>query len=181
MIDRFWDGTGGGFFFTSSDGEPLPARLKQIYDGALPSGNSVAALNLLRLSRMTGNTDFERKAHRIGQAFAEQVHAMPSAHAMLMAAVDFGLGPDVEIVIAGSRGSADTEALFDVLREGYRPGMVALFRPEGPEAEAMIRLAPDLENLHPIDGKTAAYVCSGFSCKQPVTDPAALAELLRNL
>ncbi len=181
MIEQFWDEAGGGFFLTANDGEPLFARLKQIYDGALPSGNSVVALNLLRLSRMMGNSDFERIAHRIGQAFSEQVHSMPSAHTMLMAAVDFGLGPDMEIVVAGTRGAAETEALLDVLREVYHPGMVRLFRPEGPEAESMIRLAPYLDTLRPIDGKAAAYVCSGFSCKQPVTDPAALAELLKNL
>jgi uncharacterized protein YyaL (SSP411 family) len=87
----------------------------------------------------------------------------------------------MEIVVAGTRGAAETEALLDVLREVYHPGMVRLFRPEGPEAESMIRLAPYLDTLRPIDGKAAAYVCSGFSCKQPGTDPAALAELLKNL
>lgn len=180
MIEQFQDEAGGGFFLTSNEGEPLPARLKIVYDGALPSGNSAAALNLLRLSRLTGKTDLERHAHRIGQAFSERIHPMPSAHTMLLTAVDFGLGPSAEIVIAAAPGAAETEALLDVLREVYFPGKVLLFRPEGPQAEDVIRLAPFLEKLHPISGKAAAYVCSGYACQQPVTDPDALKELLRN-
>jgi len=181
MVEHFWDPRGGGLFFTPDDGEKLIVRKKEVYDGALPSGNAVAMHNLLRLARFTGNADLDQKASQISQAFSNQVRQFPSGYTQFLSSVDFGLGPDGEIVVAGTRGAADTEALLDVLREGYRPGVVALFRPEGPEAEAMIRLAPDLENLRPIDGKAAAYVCSGFSCKQPVTDPAALRELLRNL
>ena len=89
FLDHYWDNVNDGFFFTADDGEPLLIRKKEIYDGAIPSGNSIAMLNLLRLGRLTANSDFEKKAAAIGRAFYSSVCQQPAAYAQLMVALDF--------------------------------------------------------------------------------------------
>lgn len=93
LLEHFWDPKNGGFYFAADDGEALLTRQKVIYDGAVPSGNSVSMLNLLRLGRMTATTDFEKKAAQLGRVFSQNVSGGPSGHTLLMAAVDFGVGP----------------------------------------------------------------------------------------
>jgi uncharacterized protein YyaL (SSP411 family) len=93
MISHFWDEKNGGLFFTPDDGEQLIVRKKEIYDGAIPSGNSVAMSNMLRLSRLTGRPELEERAFKIGRAFSNIVNQMPSAHSYLMTSIDFGIGP----------------------------------------------------------------------------------------
>ncbi|UCH08965.1 MAG: thioredoxin domain-containing protein, partial [Deltaproteobacteria bacterium] len=102
LIAYFWDDTKGGFYFTPDDGETLLIRQKEIYDGAIPSGNSVAMLNLLRLARMTGSPDLEKKAAAIGAVFSATVRESPSNHTLLMAGVDYDIGPSYEVVIVGN-------------------------------------------------------------------------------
>ncbi|MFC1964647.1 thioredoxin domain-containing protein [Chloroflexota bacterium] len=108
FVRHFWDHDNDGFYFTADDGERLLVRQKEIYDGAVPSGNSVAMLNLLQLGRITANTDFEDKAAKIGQAFYENVRQSPSAHTQFMVALDFAAGPSYEVVIAGDLQADDT-------------------------------------------------------------------------
>lgn len=93
LLDHFWDGEEGGFYFTPDDGEPLIVRKKEIYDGAVPSGNSVAMLNLFRLGRITTNPELEGKAREISRAFSKEVRQSPSSYSQLMIAVDFTAGP----------------------------------------------------------------------------------------
>ena len=96
-----WDDSIGGFYFTPDDGEDLIIRKKEIYDGAIPSGNSVAMLNLLRLGRITADSSLEDKAVMIGRSFSTVVRQAPSAYTQLMVAVDFAVGPSCEVPIAG--------------------------------------------------------------------------------
>ena len=117
MMDLFRDEQGGGLFFTGQDAEQLLARPKEIYDGAMPSGNSVAALNLLRLARLTGDDGLEEQAAAQLGAFAGTVSGYPSSYTFYLCALDLALGAPLEIVVAGQRGAADTEALLQVLRD----------------------------------------------------------------
>jgi|TARA_B100002003_G_C13989821_1_gene478334 uncharacterized protein YyaL (SSP411 family) len=80
LLEHFWDDATGGFFFTADDSEELIIRQKEIYDGAIPSGNAVMMLNLLHLGRITANSDFEKKAAMVGQAFSETVNRTPPAY-----------------------------------------------------------------------------------------------------
>jgi len=89
LIKHFWDATNGGFYFTADDDEALLVRQREVSDNAIPSGNSVAMLNLLRLNRITANTDLEAKAAEISRTFAGEVKQAPSGHAELMSALDF--------------------------------------------------------------------------------------------
>ncbi len=194
LLDRFWDSVGGGFFLTPSDGEPLIARTKEIHDGAIPSANSVAMLNLLRLARITGDAALEEKAAAVGRAFAGAVRPMPAAHAMLMCALDFAVGasgggaeprlgvasgPAKEVVVVGNPGAPDTKAMLDALRGEFEPRSVVLFKPSNEEAPAIEKIAPWTRDLRAKGGKATAYVCANFTCEMPTTDPAKMAELLR--
>ncbi|MBN2565875.1 MAG: thioredoxin domain-containing protein, partial [Candidatus Eisenbacteria bacterium] len=120
MLTLFWDGDGGGFFFSPRDGESLLTRRKEIYDGAVPSSNSVALLNLLRLGSALARPDLTELADSLVRAFAGTVAASPSAHTMFLTAYDFALGPSVEVVIAGDPEDDHTGALLDVTRGLFR-------------------------------------------------------------
>jgi uncharacterized protein YyaL (SSP411 family) len=177
MIRLFWDDARGGFYFTGVDAEALLARAKEVYDGAMPSGNSVAAMALLRVARMTGDTSLEERAQALVRAFSGIAARFPSAHTQLMCAVDFALGPSGEIVLAGESGARDVRAMLGEVRRRYLPRHVVLLNAPG-EARILHAIAPALRAQGPVDGRAAAYVCENFACKSPVTDPAALASLL---
>jgi uncharacterized protein YyaL (SSP411 family) len=179
MIKHFWDSQNGGLFMTANDGEKLLIRNKEIYDGAIPSGNSVAALNLLRLGHMTGRQGYLQKAERIGNVFSASVNRYPPGHAHLMVALEYALHPNYEVVIAGKPRAKGTRAMLTALRKPFLPGKVVVVRPaDKKEAAAIIRLAPYTEYMVPKDGKATAYVCTNFICKLPTTD---ISQMLANL
>ena len=179
LLERFWDDARGGLYQVAAEADELPVRGREIYDGAVPSANSVAMLNLLRLARLTGDAELERRAEEIEASFAARVRRAPSAHTQLMIAVDFRLGPSREVVIVGEPGRADTEALASVVRRGFRPRTVALLRPAGDAGREVARLAPFTEHMKEVDGRAAAHVCREYACDRPVTDPDALEDSLR--
>lgn len=167
----------GGFFLSPGDGEALIVRAKEIYDGALPSGNSVMALNLARLARLTGETDYEERAQGVLNAFAGQVAQNASAHAQLMCAVDFLMGATNEIVIAGDPQAEDTRALLHALETRFLPNAVVVLRPnEG--NEALLKLVPYAAEQVPTNERATAYVCREFACKVPVNDVDAMLDNL---
>ncbi len=178
LFEHFWDEQGGGFYFTPDDGEDLIVRSKEVYDGAVPSGNSVAMLNLLRLGRMTANSDLEENAARIGRAFSSGVKQSPSGYTQLMVAVDFGIGPSYEVVLAGDSEADDTKAMLKSMRARFVPNKVVLLRPSEQESPDIIRVAPFTEGQTSIDGKATAYVCRDYVCKLPTTDADKMLELL---
>ena len=178
MIDHFWDNESGGFYFTPDDGERLLVRHKEIYDGAVPSGNSVAMLNLLRLSRLTGNHEYEELADKIGWAFSTQVNRQPTAYAMLMATLDFGLGPAYEVVVVGDPGAQDTLDMLKALRSRFMPNKVVILVDSGETTPAIFRLAGFTKNLSTTKGAATAYVCANHCCDLPTTDAARMLDLL---
>ena len=178
MTAHFLDQGSGGFFMTRGDAEPLLARPREVYDGAMPSGNSAAAHNLIRLARFTGEMDFERRGRAVIDAFGAQVARAPMAHCALLLAVDFVLGPSFEIVISGKRGAADVSSMISALESVYLPNRILLFRPaDAPEAIA--RLAPYTREQVAIEGgRATAYVCREFACQRPTTDTREMLRLL---
>lgn len=177
--EMLWDEKRGGFFFAPASPD-LNVRRKEIYDGALPSGNSVMLMNLLKLARMTGRGDLEEMASRLHSAFAADVAADPRSHTEFLQGVDLALGPSCEIVVVGRRGAPDTEDLLGPLRKAYLPNAVVLFKPAGePEAaRALERMAPFTKDMGEVDGRAAAYVCSGGRCLRPVSTAAELMTLI---
>jgi len=170
LLAHHWDAAAGGLFFTADDGEELLFRQKEAYDGAVPSANSVALLNLLRLSRITGQAALEERAAKLQSALAPQVAQMPIAYTQFLVGLDFALGPSHEVVIAGQLAAEDTRVLLRALRSAFLPNKVVLFRPED-DAAPLTRLAPYTAQHKPIGGRATAYVCTGGACRQPTADP----------
>jgi uncharacterized protein YyaL (SSP411 family) len=179
MIEFFWDEEKGGFYFSGLDNEALIARPKELYDGATPSGNSVAALNLLRLARMTGRSDLEEKTEGLAQAFAPAVVEAPTAFTQFLNFLDFYLGPSQEIVLAGDPQWGTSRAMIASIQQKFHPNKILLFRAEDDTGEKLTALCPFAKEMKSTDQKATAYLCEGYSCKAPMTDPAALREALK--
>ncbi len=178
MVGHFWDEENFGFYLTADDAEEVLVRKKEIYDGALPSGNSVAMLNLVRLGKMTANSEFEKRASQVGMAFARSISQAPAAHTMLMAALDFNIGPSSEVVISGDLQAQDTKNMLAALRREFIPDKTVIFRPIGEEPE-IVQLAGYAKYMQSIEGKVTAYVCRNFSCLPPTTDVGEMLKLLK--
>ena len=174
MLDLFWDEAQGGFFFSGKENESLIVRSKDAYDGALPSGNSVAASNLVRLGRMIGRPEWEERADRVLQAFAPSIVAYPAGFTQFLAALDFMVGPSREIVIAGDPSGKGTQAMLRMVQRMFLPNKVLVLRSEGEEGRRLKALAPYTEGMAPVNGQPAAYVCERYACKRPLTGPADL-------
>ncbi|MBC8549489.1 MAG: thioredoxin domain-containing protein [Candidatus Brocadiales bacterium] len=178
MIKYFWDEKDGGFYFTADDAEELIVRQKEIYDGAIPSGNSVAVSNLFRLARITANTDYEDKANKIMLAFSKDVESAPSGYTQMMVALGFGIGPSYEIVIVGNPELEDTKDMLNSLRKHFIPYKVVLLKRDDQETADITSIAEYTEYHSSFDGKATAYVCLDFACKMPVTNTEEMLKLL---
>jgi len=178
MLTHFWDAGAGGLYFTPDDGEKLLMRLKEGYDGALPSGNSVALHNLLRLARMTGSAELEKKAASILKAFGLDLDRNPAGHVHLLSALEFATSPTAEVVIAGKKDAPDTVAMTERLQAGYHPDMVVLYRNVEDEKDPVKELAPFTAGMALLDGRAAAHVCTDRSCQAPTSSPGKMLELL---
>jgi hypothetical protein len=178
QLRHFWD-EAGGFYFTSDDGEEILVRQKDAYDGAIPSGNSVSMMNLVRLARITANPESEEKAAAIARASARSIEQMPAAYSQMLAAVEFLQGPSCEVVIAGDPGGEDTKEMIRALRSLYVPGKIALLRPAGDRPSEIEKIAPFTAPMKTRDGRATAYVCSNFSCQSPTADIVEMLKMLR--
>jgi uncharacterized protein len=174
MLDHFWDNIQGGLFFTPDDGEAIIVRQKGISDGALPSGNSVAMLNLLRLSHLTGNSELDEKAFDIARAFSRTISQQPMGHTMFMCALDFALGPSVEVVIVGNLEDSETLSMLRALRSKFMPNKAVLMVSD----EEIYRVAHFTKGLAQLNGRSTAYICAGYQCQLPTNDPNKMVELL---
>ena len=177
-LDRFWDDDGNGFFFTAHDSEPLLVRDKEFHDGAIPSGNSVAMANLVRLARLTGRAVLDARAQALAAAVARDLEAAPAAHCHLLAALALAAGPSLEIVVVGEPGDPATRRLLATVHSRYLPHAALLLIPDGDPGRRVRALAPFTEHHTLIGGRPAAYLCHGFACRQPTTDPDELERLL---
>ena len=178
MVTHFWDGHLGGLFFTPDDGERFIVRKKEIYDGALPSGNSVAMHNLLRLARFTGDTSLDEKAATLVKAFSGHLVQLPSGYTQFLVSADFAMGPSHEVVIVGSPGARDTMEMLKALNGRYTPNHVLIFRSSDEKSPDIEGVAGFIKNHVSIDGKATAYVCLDNACKAPTTDIGEMLKLI---
>ncbi|HVF47475.1 MAG TPA: thioredoxin domain-containing protein [Pyrinomonadaceae bacterium] len=171
MITEFWDAEGGGFFFTSNDHEELIVRTKDFYDNATPSGNSVAADVLLRLTKLLGDEKYERFAIAVLRSMAPQIRRYPQGFGRALSALEFHLRETKEVAIIGPIGNLlEREVLA-----GYRPDMV-IARSANPAADA--GLVPLFDGRAMVEGRPAAYICENFVCRSPVLEVDDLREML---
>lgn len=175
MIEIFWDEGDGGFFMTGSDGEELILRPKEFYDGALPSGNSAAAMNMLRLDRLTGSGRYEGYIGRLFGSASAVMNSSPFACTYLMSAYTVYSNPALEITIAGQRGDPVAEDMIRAFSESYQPFAAVLFNDGSGRIE---EVAPRVQGQSRKAGRAAAYVCRNFSCSPPAFDPEQLRKLI---
>jgi len=178
MSKHFWDTKNGGFFFTDDINQDLISRTKELYDGAIPSGNSVAAMNLLRLGHITGNVRFLEMAEEMEQGFSSQLMQGPVSYTQYLLAFDFATGPTYEIVIS-SKSNEKAEAMLTAINKSFIPNKVILVRSQKNSA-ALAKIAEYTKDQTSQNNKATAYVCTNFSCKLPTTDIKKMMELIEN-
>jgi uncharacterized protein YyaL (SSP411 family) len=171
IINKFWDNTNGGFFLTSKDHEELIIRKKENFDGAIPSGNSVAFLNLIRLSRLAKKPDLEKKAKLIIKSVSGNLKQVPSAFTQLLLGFDYALGPSYEVLIEGDLKAKETQEMIKALRTHFIPNKVVLLNVKGSQqTKEMLFNLPDPTKELSLSKKTKAYVCVNYSCQKPTTN-----------
>ena len=178
MIELFWDEEQGGFFFYGKDSEQLISQPKEVYDGAIPSGNSVAAVNLLRLGRLTGNSSYEKLAKKILTTFAGDVSHYPPGHSYLMMAAYLDKEPPLEIVLAGSKQDPALKQMVTLLQRHFLPNAVLLVKYDDVDNTQLEKLLPLLQGKTSLTGKAAAYICKDFACQPPISDWAELRKVI---
>ncbi len=166
----FEDKTRGGFFTTAGGDTNLLLRMKEDYDGAEPTANSVTVLNLLRLAQMTDNPAWRRSAEAALGAFADRLRQEPGSMPQMLVALDFSLAKPRQIVIAGKPDSDPTRAMLRTVRETYLPNKILLLA-DGAEGQRFLGTTLEfLRDLQPFDGKATAFVCENYACQLPTTD-----------
>ena len=170
MINLFWDETHHGFFYSGKDNEVLIKQSKEIYDGAIPSSNSVATLNLIRLSRITGNVDLGKKAEQVAGTFAKRIKAYPSAYTQFLAALDFIFGPSHEIVIVEGQNGKSSKSIIEAIHRRFVPNKVLLLRPVDGQRDRIAALAPFTKELKSQGDRSVVHICEQQSCQRTVTE-----------
>jgi len=169
----------GGYYATAEGHDAnLLTRVMDDTDNVEPGPASIAALNLLRLHEFTGRKEFRTVAEATLERFGAKMRDHPLSLPQMLVALDFALGNPRQVVIAGDPGEARTRALLKEFRARFVPVSVLIVVPEGPAGEKLRRIQPFLENLRPLDGKPTAYVCVGYACDLPTSDPKVLAAIL---
>ncbi|MBT3253230.1 MAG: thioredoxin domain-containing protein [Candidatus Marinimicrobia bacterium] len=176
QLAKFWDQEGGGFFFTEAGDSDLFMRQKEIYDGAIPSGNSVAAENLYYLGRLSENPEWELLSRKIGETFSEQVNRAPRGFSALLQSAQNHVNGTREIVIAGDL--KDLAAARDVLRKFYDPFKLTLYRPNQ-DFDLIEDISGFLSYQKAIDGGLTVYICEDYACQYPATDLQSLEKILQ--
>ncbi|HSW00672.1 MAG TPA: thioredoxin domain-containing protein [Sedimentisphaerales bacterium] len=176
MIDWFEDPAEGGFFLTGRDAERLISREKPAYDGVVPSGNSAAALGLLKLGAILMESRFSDQAERTLRLFSGPISQTPTAFTAMLLALDYRLGPSQEIVIAGPADQA--RPLIEEVRRRFLPNATLLLKETGLRGDALMEMIPFVRDLAPLDGRATAYVCEDHACRRPVVTTGDLAAIL---
>ena len=174
----FGDPAHGGYFSVEKDAPHILLRMKEDYDGAEPSPNSISALNLLRLAQVTGRQDFRDRAAQTLAAFSDQLAKSPTALPQLLVALDTSLAKPRQIVIAGPRDAAATRALLRETHAHFIPNKLVLLADGAAGQQWLGERLEFVKTVGPIGGKPAAFVCEDFVCQLPVSAVAQLRELL---
>ena len=174
MVGLFWDDEGDGFFFSPRGSGPLPFRYKSATDGALPSGNAVAAMNLLRIGRLTAKPAYGEMAASIGKTFCKSSERNSPAHIHLFSAFNMALNPGTKVLITGNPSWEDTLEMISVFRRSFLPNTVAAFIPSTSKTPSIAGLIPYVKNIGTFHGQATAYVFEDFLSRAPTTDPKSM-------
>jgi uncharacterized protein YyaL (SSP411 family) len=176
LFDHFWDDENGGFYFTPDDGEEVLVRKKEIYDGAIPSGNSIMFLNLLKIAQLTENEEFKNKALLLEKAFSQTIQQIPTGFTGFLCALEFRIGPSYEMIIAGNKGDSKTETLINAIQMNFIPNKTLVLHSD--DTSELMEIIPALELKKMENNEATVYICSEGTCKSPTSDLNTLLELL---
>ncbi len=178
LLTRFWDPKHGGLLLSSYDSEKLPLQQRDAYDGALPSGNSVSVISMIRLARLLGNDELEGRASRILDAFAEEISQNYAGHTMMLAGLDYLLGPSYEVVVAGAPESHETLIMTNAMNDHFIPSAVVILRGNAEQVREVDQIAPYTKFYDRINNKATAYVCVNHTCMPATTELVQMLRLL---
>jgi len=174
QLENFWDNENSGFFFTSKKAEELLVRNKEIYDGAIPSGNSVSAYNFIRLSKILSKPEYEEIANKIISAFSNNLNRYSSGYSMLLHALDFIEGPSYEVIVVGNK--TNSKEIFNLLYNSNQLNKVLIFK----DNKKRLNNNFSFLNTYKSDNdKPMAYVCKNYVCSMPTNDLAKIIDLLQ--
>lgn len=176
FLKLFWDSKGGGFFLYGKDSEKLIIRPKEIYDGAIPCGNSAAALNLLRLSYLTTNYEFQDKVKQLFENFADEIESSPISCSFSLAALLFSKYPVRQIIISAGENINEVKKVLEIINKKYNPFTISLLYSH--LNKDLKQMYPSIESYIAIEGKFTVYLCENFTCREPITDINLLEEIL---
>ena len=174
----FWDSKNGGYYTTSGADPALLMQTREDYDGAEPSPNSVATMNLLRLWQMTDRKDWRNKADKAFAVFSPRLEKFPEALPQLVAALDYSLSKPKQIIIAGQPDAADTRAVLRLVYERYIPNKILMVADGGQGQKQLAQWLPFIASVSRKQGRATAYICEDYVCKLPTADPQVVARLL---
>ena len=170
MVSEFWNESSGGFYLGSDQTEKLIVRAMTGYDGAIPSGNSIAAMNLLKLTRITGEIKWAEMADKTFKVFSNEINRAPSGYTSMVTAFLFEYDHPKEIVVVGSGSDPATQDALTRMKSEYIPGKILLFKDTDQLSPGLSPLAKWTATQETIDDKVTFYVCQDFACKIPTTD-----------
>ena len=174
----FWDARQAAYFATAGNDSGILFRMRDDYDGAEPSANSVSGMNLVRLWQMTNREEWREKADKTFAAFSNRLQNSPEVLPQLMAALDFSLSKAKQIIIAGRPNAADTRALLRLVHQRYLPNKFLILADGGDGQRQISTWLRFVGAIRQKDGKATAYICENYICKLPTTDPRVVARLL---
>jgi uncharacterized protein YyaL (SSP411 family) len=178
QIERFWDGTHGGFFESPAGDPSVRIRMKDGFDGAEMAGNSIAAWNLVALGRLLDREEWLTKATQSFDYFATRLASGAASMPQMLVAMDLDRAVPRHIVVAGAPEGADTRDMIAAFNRRFLPHDALLLVDGADRQRRLARLAPFVEPLVSNAGKATAYVCVNYTCKLPTTDPGAFAAQL---
>ena len=176
LIKYFWDEEQGGLFVYGKDSEQLIARPKELYDGAIPSGNSVAAFNFLRLAQLVDDPELEQKGQQILRTFGSQINDYPKGYSFALMAQLFSQVPIRTIVIVAQDKDLQVKKMMEMIHEQFMPFTLIIFYSK--DQEELKSVISNIENYKMIEGKPTVYLCQSYTCHEPITDLNELKEIL---
>jgi uncharacterized protein len=177
LLEQFWDPNESCFYLTGKDHESLITRVKDFYDNATPAGNSVAVLNLLRLSILSGNKSYREIAETNLSSMSSALTQYPGGFGYLLLGLDFVVGPVKEFAVVGDMEDLRTRELLHTIFQVFLPNKVLAFT-SGKETTER-NTFPLMEGKMLVNGNPAVYICEDYTCKAPVNSKEELKSLIR--
>ena len=180
MEEDFNDDEKGGFFLGSDHAEKLIIRAKTGYDGAIPSGNSIAVLILNRLYRMTGNLKWADLSEKTLRSFSQDLQQVPSGYTAMILGFMYDAYGSKEIVVVGNGRYEETQSILKELQSLYIPQKIMIFKDTNKRRDPLTKIAPWTENHSILNNKPTIYICEDFACSLPTTNLKKAIKLIQN-